>query len=174
MPEFCLPSVLDRLEDKKPGNPDETWDGRGLNLREYRAIVERDLERLLNATALPQHEHWAVNRDSAVGLESFPLVEQSVLNFGLEEPGELAPLKDLSLDLAARIKRVIERHEPRARNVFVRAIDPRELKADAEKKLVRQKLQMGVLDFEIQAELYAEPLPEYFRVKTEFDLKTAR
>jgi len=177
MPDFYLPSLLDRLKDDAPRKTDEAWTEAAVRLSDYRKIVERDLENLLNASSLPQTLATGAPLCNGAPVSSdladFPLIQESVLNYGIEGfSGEsLSPEKLASL--ALKVQSVIETFEPRVQNVRVIPIKPDDLSGDTEKKLCLQKLQFGVVGFDIQAQLYAEPLPEFFRVKTEFDVKTA-
>jgi type VI secretion system protein ImpF len=117
--------------------------------------VLRDLAWLFNATRL----------EAGTDLSKLPTVRQSVLNFGLPSlAGWTASSLDLS-DLARAVREAILLFEPR--------ILPATLQ-------IRTLLDAGELDHhnvigvEIRGELWAQPVPLEFLVRTEFDLETGK
>ncbi|MDB5960725.1 MAG: tssE [Massilia sp.] len=148
--ERLQPSLLDRLSDDEPTSTVEPRERRVLSLRTLRDGVLRDLAWLLNTT----------NLLSVTTTARLPHLANSVLNYGV--PG-LAGNAVANLDVTALergIRQAIWDFEPRlVRNtVTVKAMatsDTRENK----------------LDFEIEADLWAQPYPERLYLKTELDLE---
>ena len=118
-----------------------------------RQSVLRDLAWLFNATRL----------DAVTDLANAPYVRRSVLNFGLPAlSGTTASSLDVN-DLARAVREAILTFEPRI------------LPATLE---IRTVVEAGALDHhnvigvEIRGELWAQPVPLEFLVRTEFDLET--
>lgn len=132
------PSLLDRLTDDDPGNPQEAPDKRVLSLHQLKASVLRDLAWLLNTTSL---------LDSAATLGT--PAGASVINYGLPA---LAGNSASNIDLAALeriIHQAIATYEPRilAHTLKVRAqAAPGEMNANA-------------LSFEIEGDLWPSRRP---------------
>ena len=88
------PSLLDRLTDHHPGQTAERREERVIDISRLREIIQRDLSWLLNTT----------NLESDFDAEAFPMVAQSVLNYGLAEvSGEFSTMRR-----AERIRASIE------------------------------------------------------------------
>ena len=148
--ERLQPSLLDRLLDDEPANTSEPRERRVLSLRTLREGVLRDLGWLLNTT----------NLLSVIDAATLPHVASSVLNYGV--PG-LAGNAVSNLNIAQLergIRQAIWDFEPRLvrGTVTVRAV--------AGGNAVQNKL-----DFEIEADLWAQPYPERLYLKTELDLE---
>jgi type VI secretion system protein ImpF len=153
--ERLQPALLDRLTDDEPDKKMEPREARVLTKKQLRRSVLRDLAWLFNATQLE-----AVN-----DLSGAPLVRRSVLNFGLPAlSGRSASSLDVS-DLAKAVREAIINFEPR--------ILPSTLR-------ITTLLESGDLDHhnvigvEIEAHLWAQPVPLEFLVRTEFDLETGK
>jgi type VI secretion system protein ImpF len=104
-----LPSVLDRLLDDAPDEPNK-----GVVLyfgvSEFKAALARDLEDLLNT-------RMSVSEDL---LARYPLAARSVLHYGLPDLGGLSLLNPDHRDrLNEQLRRAIERYEPRLSQVRV-------------------------------------------------------
>jgi type VI secretion system protein ImpF len=146
------PSLLDRLTDDEPGNRLESRERRILSMRVFRQGVLRDLAWLLNTTCLAAVQN----------LTDYPLVARSVINFGLPDlTGRAASSMDLSA-VERSIRQAIWDFEPRIlrNSVQVRAV------ADLDA--------MGghnSIVFELEGELWAQPLPERLFLRTELDLE---
>jgi type VI secretion system protein ImpF len=148
--ERLQPSLLDRLTDDDPAATVEPRERRVMSLRTLREGVLRDLAWLLNTT----------NLLSVTTTPALPHLANSVLNYGV--PG-LAGNAVSNLDIGALergIRQAIWDFEPRLiRNtVSVKALEVD--RADQNK-----------LDFEIEADLWAQPYPERLYLKTELDLE---
>ncbi|GAA0583506.1 type VI secretion system baseplate subunit TssE [Halomonas salifodinae] len=146
-----LASLVDVRRRRLVPNRDESRDERVISSRRLRQLVLRDLGWLLNTGCITD----------LVGLEAYPHIERSVLNYGVPEmagmhlSGADAPL------LADRLRAAIERFEPRLRHVLVTAVEP-----GAEGRL-------NTLAFLIEGELWGQPLPEQLYLHTELDLSDA-
>jgi type VI secretion system protein ImpF len=150
--ERLQPSLLDRLTDDDPDSKTESRDRRVLNLRGLRGSVLRDLGWLFNASGL------AAGQD----LSQHPLVAQTVLNFGLPDlAGKTASGLDLA-ELERLMAQAIKDFEPRILRDTVRV---RARPADEGTE------QQNTLIFEIEGDLWAQPLPERLFVKTALDLE---
>jgi len=150
--ERLQPSLLDRLTDEEPNNPLESRDKRVLSLRALRKSVLRDLAWLLNAN----------NLDAVENLEEYPEVAHSVVNFGVPDfTGHTASNIDISA-IELLIRQAVWDFEPRLiRNtirIFVHTDE--------------QKMSHNALTFDIEGELWAQPVPEQIYLKTELDLET--
>jgi type VI secretion system protein ImpF len=150
--EKLQPCLLDRLTDDEPDKQEESRIQRIVSLQKYRRGVLRDLEWLFNAYAYLRLE----------GLEPFDLKEypeafRSVINYGTRQLcGLTAPnMERLQEELAE----ALQVFEPRlsARNLTIRA--------DLERNLVT---------FDVEGELWANPLPEHLHLKTTVDLETGQ
>jgi type VI secretion system protein ImpF len=161
MPEQILPqdrlqpALLDRLTDDEPDKKQEPREARVLSKSRMRQSVLRDLAWLFNATRL----------EAVADLAKVPYVRRSVLNFGLPAlSGSTASSLDVT-DLARAVREAILTFEPR--------ILPGTLE-------IRTVLEAGALDHhnvigvEIHGELWAQPVPLEFLVRTEFDLETGK
>ncbi len=147
-----LPSLLDRLTDDEPGKQQESRQRRAISIRQYRDEVIRDLDWLLNSGNLGATED----------LENYPLVAESVLNYGMPDLTGLTASSIDTHEIERVLKRAIVSFEPRLlrHTVKVRAL----VSSDSSN--------VNSLAFEITGELWAEPMPERLYLKTEVDLET--
>src|SRR5262249_19274586 len=147
------PCLLDRLTDENPENQKESRSERVLSVKKYREGVLRDLIWLLNAKAHTTED----------GLEEFPEVQRSVLNYGTRD---LSGLISVSMDLRRLeqdIAEAMRRLEPR--------INPNSIAVNAISGT--QRYANGVA-IEIRGELWAYPVPEQLYIRTEIDLDTGK
>jgi type VI secretion system protein ImpF len=150
--ERLQPSLLDRLTDDDRDQRQESRDKRIISPARLRECVRRDLTWLLNTT------HLAALQD----LTEEPEIQRSVLNYGIPDfAGRTASTMDV-WTMERLITRVIADFEPRLlkRSVKVRVI------ADAE------KMSHNAMCFQIEAELWAQPLPLRLFLRTEIDLES--
>jgi type VI secretion system protein ImpF len=148
--ERLQPSLLDRLTDDEPSQSQESRNRRILGIQKLRECVLRDVAWLLNTTNLAQSDL----------AERYPLVAQSVVNYGLPDlAGLTASAVDLE-ELESVVRQAICDFEPRIlRNTLkVRAHAGEEMNHNA-------------LVFEIAGELWAQPVPLELFLKTEIDLE---
>lgn len=151
--DMLQPALLDRLMDESPGDARETRERRVLSMSRLREAVLRDLDWLLNAG----------NLEPTGMLDDFPLVRESVLNYGTPD---LTGLTTSGLDarrLAASIREAIVRFEPR--------IDPDSLdiRVDVDGADGGGRHRLAIV---IDGLLWANPAPEHLRLRTELDLET--
>nr|WP_249776377.1 type VI secretion system baseplate subunit TssE [Pseudomonas corrugata] len=141
---------MDRLTDDDPTNPKESADKRVLSLTQLKASVLRDLAWLLNTTSL-------LDADATLHTPA----GTSVVNFGLPAlAGNSASNVDLSA-LEALIHQAIATFEPRIlrHTLRVRARSTAEMNHNA-------------LSFEIEGDLWAQPVPLRLMLQTDLDLET--
>ena len=153
--ERLQPALLDRLTDDEPDKKLEPRENRVLSKRKLRESVLRDLGWLFNSTKL----------EASDALSGAPYVRLSVVNFGLPAmSGQVASSFDVT-DLTRAIREAIINYEPR--------ILPSTLE-------IKTLLEGGDLDHhnvigvEIHGQLWAQPVPLEFLVRTDFDLETGR
>jgi type VI secretion system protein ImpF len=153
--ERLQPALLDRLTDDQPDSRHEPLEARVLSKRRLRQSVLRDLAWLFNSTRF----------ETAGELENAPLVRSSVVNYGLPALSGKGVSSLDSTDLTRAIREAILNFEPR--------ILPGTLR-------VTTLLEPGQLDHhnvvgvQIHGELWAQPVPLEFLVRTEFDLETGK
>ena len=150
--ERLQPSLLDRLTDDEPEKKVESRDRRVLSLRRLRECVLRDLSWLLNADNLAQTED----------LEDFPLVASSTLNYGTRELAGATLSRGVVAGFEREVRQAILDFEPRIlrETLQVRAITGED---DVERR---------ALSFEIEGELWAEPVPLRMLLKTDVDMES--
>jgi type VI secretion system protein ImpF len=152
--EHLQPSLLDRLTDLNPTSKTDTLEERVMSLRRLRESVIRDLEWLLNTSCL----------ETSGELSSYPEVRKSVLNYGIPEiSGTSASGKD-SASIERDIRQAIQDFEPR--------ILPETLKVGV--AIDAAETSGNTITFEIQGELWWQPLPERFYLKATLDLELGK
>jgi type VI secretion system protein ImpF len=153
--ERLQPALLDRLTDDEPDKKLEPREARVLSKRRLRESVLRDLAWLFNATQL----------EAVDPLTKVPYVRRSVVNFGLPAMSGMAASSLDITDLTRAIREAILTFEPR--------ILPATL-------AIKTMLEAGSLDHhnvigvEIHGQLWAQPVPMEFLVRTDFDLETGK
>ncbi|MCM2460927.1 type VI secretion system baseplate subunit TssE [Pseudomonas sp. CG7] len=144
------PSLLDRLTDDDPTNPKESADKRVLSLTQLKASVLRALAWLLNTTSL-------LDADATLHTPA----GTSVVNFGLPAlAGNSASNVDVSA-LETLIHQAIATFEPRILRHTLRV----RARATAE-------MNHNALSFEIEGDLWAQPVPLRLMLQTDLDLET--
>lgn len=146
--ELLQPSLLDRLADDEPGKEIESREQRVLSFRRLKQSVIRDLQWLLNAGCL----------ESTQDLSGYPYVKQSVLNFGIPDFTGIAASAVDRATIERVLRQAILDFEPRIHKTSLK---------------VRAKPggEHNTLVFEIEGELWAQPLPERLYLKTVLDLE---
>ena len=149
--ERLQPSLLDRLTDDEPENRQESRDKRVLSPSRLRECVRRDLSWLLNTT------HLAALQD----LEGHPEIARSVVNYGMPD---LAGRTVTSVDIKA-LERLLSK--------VIADFEPRLLRSSVRIKVIadEQKMNHNAMIFDIEAELWAQPLPLRLFLRTEIDLE---
>ena len=150
--ERLQPSLLDRLTDNAPTQKRDGPDQQALTMAQLRKAVLRDLAALLNTT----------NLATLIDLDATPLVAASTLNYGI--PG-FAGMIESSMQMGTlerRLADAIRAYEPRIRSetLRVRARGARGEGANAQ------------LVFEIEGELWAQPMPQQLFLETAIELET--
>jgi type VI secretion system protein ImpF len=149
--ERLQPSLLDRLTDEEPGSTKESREKRVLSVRRLRESVKRDLAWLMNTG----------NLGDVQDLSDYPLVAESVLNYGMPDlTGKWVAGADTEA-IARAVREAILRYEPRILRNTLR------VNASAS-----DKMSSRALHFEIEFDMWAEPVPERLYLKTEVDLGT--
>jgi type VI secretion system protein ImpF len=149
--ERLQPSLLDRLTDEKPEERRESRDKHVISPSRLRECVRRDLTWLLNTTNLAAVQE----------LDEFPEVASSVLNYGMP-------------DLAGHVASAVDvRAMERLLCKVIWDFEPRLLRSSVKVKLVvdDQKMDRNAMWFDIEAELWAQPLPLRLFLRTEIDLE---
>ncbi len=152
--ERLQPSLLDRLTDKDPTKTQESRNDRILSIRELRAIVLRDLAWLFSCTNLAASED----------LDDFPEVARSVLNFGLPDLSGRT-VDSLGTGMLERmLDQAIRNFEPR---ILPKTLKVKLLPADVGRS-------GNSLGFEIDGDLWAQPLPQHLYLETRLDLEAGQ
>lgn len=150
--ERLQPSLLDRLTDDEPDKREESRDKRVLSATRLRDCVTRDISWLLNCVSL----------DVDLALDEYPEVARSVLNFGIPDLTGASLSGIDSETLQRQLKDAILAFEPRLTANTLRV----SVNAD-HKRMDRQALM-----FNIESEMWAQPIPLNLFLKTEVDLET--
>ena len=149
--EFVQPSLLDRLTDDEPEKKTEPKEKRGLTQAKLRQSVLRDLNWLFNSG----------NLASVQNLDDYPEVARSILNYGLPNfTGHTISGVDLP-EIERLLKQAICDFEPR---ILRRTLKIR-LNVD------EQQMSHNAMTFDIEGELWADPVPLHIYLKTELDLE---
>ncbi|MEM6304069.1 MAG: type VI secretion system baseplate subunit TssE [Pseudomonadota bacterium] len=149
--ERLQPSLLDRLTDDAPESKTETRDARVIDIRRLRDIIRRDLAWLLNNN----------NQDTLIDEAVYPHVRRSVLNYGVRDvAGDFSTPVRVE-DIRTAISRAITLYEPRIREGTLEVI-------------LRQTedSSQSVIDFDIRADMWAQPLPMELYLRSQVDLTT--
>jgi type VI secretion system protein ImpF len=153
--EQLQPCLLDRLTDDDPHSRVESRGQRVVSPARFKEGVLRDLRWLFNSQRHLAHE----------GINEFPEVAKSVLNFGVRDPaGIFSEGRDLA-ELERELHETLLRFEPRIIRRTLRVQVVRTEERPAQRSPHRISIQ-------IAADLWAQPLPEKFFARTEIDLET--
>jgi len=151
--ERLQPSLLDRLTDEEPGNPQESADRRVLSLNQLKASVLRDLSWLLNTSSL-------LDTDATLHTPA----GSSVLNYGLPAlAGTSASNIDVTV-LESLIYRAIATFEPRIVRHTLR------VRAQARS----EQMNNNALSFDIEGDLWAQPVALPLLLRTDLDLESGQ
>ena len=149
--ERLQPSLLDRLTDEHPENRRESREARVISPSRLRECVRRDLAWLLNTT----HLH------ALQDLDEYPNVAASVLNYGMPDLSGRTTSGLDTMSLQHALRRVIQDFEPRLVSNSLR------LKLFVDEK----QMNHNAMSFDIEAELWAQPLPLRLFLRTAIDLE---
>ncbi len=141
------PCLLDRLTDDESDKGIESRERRVITVRQLRNAVLRDLTWLFNSHS----------RSELDELDEFPLVRDSVLNFGVPDHCGQTNTSISEQAIERQIRDAVLRYEPR--------ILPNTLS-------IKAKTIGHSVTFEIQGDMWAQPVPDPLFVRTELDLET--
>ena len=152
--ERLQPSLLDRLTDDAPDHSQESRDQRVLSTRRLRECVLRDLGWLFNASQMIGEQE----------VERYPFAARSVINYGLPSlAGTTARSLDIN-ELEQSLRQAIMDFEPRIYRSSLRV----------HAALTEERMSHNALTFEIEGDLWAQPLPLQLYLKTEIDLESGQ
>ncbi|MBE2295341.1 MAG: type VI secretion system baseplate subunit TssE [Phycisphaerales bacterium] len=152
--ERLQPSLLDRLTDEEPDQRQESRDKRVLSMNRLRECVLRDLAWLFNASRMPEGSE----------IERYPFAARSVVNFGLP-PLSGVTARSLDIDkLELILRQVILDFEPRILRNSLRV----------HAAFTEERMNHNALTFEIEGELWGQPMPLQLYWKTEIDLESGQ
>lgn len=149
------PALLDRLTDESPALGVEGDDRRVMSKATMRQAVLRDLGWLFNA----------VQSLTEAQAATYPSAARSTLNFGLPAlAGYVASRVDVSV-IERAIRDAIVSFEPRllAESLSVKAIEADDVMSTH-----------NVIEFEIRALLWAQPVPLELLLRTQLDLEAGQ
>jgi len=150
--ERLQPSLLDRLTDHDPAARRDGPEQQALTLAQLRAAVLRDLAALLNTSNL------ATLQD----LEDTPLAAKSVVNFGIPGFAGLLSSSSRIFALEDELATAIRTYEPRIRSETLKV---RTRETD-------EQTGRPTLVFEIEGELWAQPVPIQLFLETKIEIET--
>lgn len=144
-------SLLDRLTDDEPDKKHESREKRVITISRLKELVQRDLAWLFNSVAA------AAN----INLEDYPEVQTSTINYGIPDLSGVSAASLNTKALEREIVKCIKRFEPR--------IIPRSLHVKV--CLAKNQMSSNTLSFEINADLWAQPLPLQLFLQTDIDIE---
>ncbi len=147
--ERLQPSLLDRLTDDNPTELKETAQESVIDMRRLRAIVLRDLGWLLNT----------VNQSADIDPEEFPYAANSTLNYGIIDISGKRSAEARPYDLERLLEKAIEAYEPR---IVAGSLAVQLANSDGG--------QRSKIVFNIQADLWAQPVPLEIFMRTELSV----
>lgn len=152
--ERLQPSLLDRLTNDEPHKRVESRDKRVLTANQLQDSVLRDLAWLMNTEYL----------ESSIDMDDCPLARKSVINFGIPP---LSGLSASSIDLPELTRKIAD---------AIRAFEPRLTEGTVEIRATRsyEDMSSNTLRFELEGELWAQPLPRHLYLMTEVDLESGQ
>jgi len=150
--ERLQPSLLDRLTDLAPAQKRDGPDQQVLTMAQLRQAVVRDLSALFNTT----------NLSTLKDLSATPLAAASTLNFGIPGFAGMIETESRRNTLEREIADAIRAFEPRIRphTLRVRARDAR-----------NDGVNPSII-FEIEGELWAQPVPVPLFLETAVQVET--
>lgn len=149
--ERLQPSLLDRLTDDAPDNPNETDAARVIDEQRLRQIVLRDLSWLFNT----------VNQRSVFDLERYPHVASSGLNYGVVDIAGSGNTTAKAVELQRGLKSAVKLFEPRVISETLE-IELAEEEAHSQATIV----------LNIRGEIWAQPWPIELFMRTQLDVAT--
>ncbi len=150
--ERLQPSLLDRLTDHAPQEKRDGPDQQVLTFQALKQAVLRDLAWLLNTT----------NLDTTAATDLPERAAASTVNFGVPGFTGLIAASGRARGLEVRIADAIKTFEPRIKRDTLR-VRMRERREDNP---------IPALVFEIEGELWAQPVPQQLFLETAIELET--
>jgi type VI secretion system protein ImpF len=150
--ERLQPSLLDRLTDDAPDKLQESREQRVLSIGKLRQCVLRDLAWLLNTSTLDTHQN----------LDDHPLVSHSVVNYGIHDLVGTTISSADATEIQQKIRQAIWDFEPR---IFPESVT-------VKVTVSSNQMNKNAITFDIEGELWAQPLPLHLYLRTELDLET--
>ncbi|MBO0800303.1 MAG: type VI secretion system baseplate subunit TssE [Blastocatellia bacterium] len=147
--ERLQPSLIDRLTDNAPNRTKDGPDGMAFTQAQLRQAVLRDLAHLLNTSNLATIED----------LSKTPLAAKSTLNYGIAGFAGLIEQSSRTTSIERELAEAIRNFEPRIRPDSLR-VRTTEMRDD------------NALVFEIEGELWAQPMPQKLFLETTIDVET--
>jgi type VI secretion system protein ImpF len=151
------PSLLDRLTDRQPERQVERGQEQAVNEAQLRSLLRRDLTWLFNATR-------PASFGPDIDLAQHPEVQRSVLNFGIPALTGRTLSSVQVEELEQSVTQALCWFEPR---LIAESLQVRVLKGSRE-------FGAAALVFDIEAEMWAEPLPLRLHLRSEVDLESGR
>lgn len=151
--ERLQPSLLDRLTDLEPESKTESRDDRVINIRRLRDIIRRDLAWLLNSNS----------QGTLIDAEQYPHVSNSVLNFGVREVAGDFSTEIRAAEIRKAIQRAIIKFEPRIKDGTLEVVARKDKKSS-----------QTIIEFDIHADMWAQPLPMELYLRSQIDLTTGQ
>ena len=152
--ERLQPSLLDRLADDEPAKAEESREKRVISASRLRDCVARDISWLLNCVNLGIDDELA----------EYPEVARSVVNFGIPDLTGVAVAGIDAKVLQRKLRDAILAFEPRLTPNTLRVVVNADLK----------RMDWQSLTFNIESEMWAQPIPLNLYLKTEVDLETGK
>lgn len=150
--ERLQPSLLDRLTDDNPAQKRPSPDQQTLTMAQLRHAVLRDLAALLNTT----------NLATITDLSAAPFTAKSALNYGIPGFAGLVESSSRVDVLENELAAAIRAYEPRIR--------PETLRVHA--RGARDAAAVPAMVFEIEGELWAQPVPLQLFLETTIEVET--
>src|SRR3954452_20693067 len=150
--ERLQPSLLDRLTDHNPSAKRDPPDQQVLTLAQLRQAVLRDLAALLNTS----------NLGAAVDLDDTPLAALSTINYGIPGLAGLLESSTQTHSMEEELAAAIKAFEPRIKAETLR------VRAGG----TERDGGMPSLLFEIEGELWAQPVPVQLFLETKIEVET--
>jgi type VI secretion system protein ImpF len=150
--ERLQPALLDRLTDNEPHRNVEAREQRVLSLSRLRECVVRDLSWLFNSE----------NMGSRQRVDDYPEAMRSVINYGIPALAGASSSGRDPVILEKQVREAIYTFEPR---LIRDSVTVRVILSDAD-------MSSNSLRFEIEADLWAHPLPLHLLLQTDVDLDT--
>ena len=150
--ERLQPSLLDRLTDTAPSQKRDGPDQQTLSMAQMRQAVLRDLASLLNTS----------NLATLLDLAGTPLVAKSTLNYGIPGFAGMLESSARSGSLEGDLAEAIRAYEPRIRPETLRV----------RTRGTREDGGVPSMVFEIEGELWAQPVPVKLFLETKIEVET--